>query len=154
MPQTQKYFDVKGDSNSLKQLQMLHTHDAYFAALAGTGGIQQLAETLLGGGSFKLAAPRCRTAICCRSEYLRHTLRHTLPDTRCGTLCGTFCCTWTHGRITLTSLRMLTAPPTRARTACACTLALAWACTARRCAGEPAKLENIQYFNKPPKTSK
>ena len=45
IPETQKYFDVKDDPNSLKQIQMLHEHDPYFAALAGTGGIQHLVRT-------------------------------------------------------------------------------------------------------------
>jgi hypothetical protein len=33
---------VKDDPKSLKQIQMLHEHDAYFAALAGAGGMEQL----------------------------------------------------------------------------------------------------------------
>ena len=48
MPASEVYYDQKGDRNSLKQLQQLHIHDEYFAALMNNSPFQKIAEHLLG----------------------------------------------------------------------------------------------------------
>ena len=48
MPASEVYYDQKGDRNSLKQLQQLHIHDEYFAALMNNSPFQKIAENLLG----------------------------------------------------------------------------------------------------------
>lgn len=48
MPETQVYYDVKGDPASLKQIQFLHHHDPFFAAVASAAGFEQIAAALMG----------------------------------------------------------------------------------------------------------
>ena len=48
MPASEVYYDQKGDRNSLKQLQQLHIHDEYFAALMNNSPFQKISENLLG----------------------------------------------------------------------------------------------------------
>ncbi len=49
MPASEVYYDQKGDRNSLKQLQRLHVHDAFFHTLMINSPFQKIAEHLLGG---------------------------------------------------------------------------------------------------------
>ena len=49
MPASEVYYDQKGDRNSLKQLQQLHIHDEYFAALMNNSPFQKIAENLWKG---------------------------------------------------------------------------------------------------------
>ena len=48
MPASEVYYDQKGDKNSLKQLQRLHVHDAFFNTLMINSPFQKIAEHLLG----------------------------------------------------------------------------------------------------------
>jgi phytanoyl-CoA hydroxylase len=48
MPASEVYYDQKEDENSLKQLQQLHLHDAYFKALMNDSPFKKIAEHLLG----------------------------------------------------------------------------------------------------------
>ena len=48
MPASEVYYDQKGDRNSLKQLQRLHVHDAFFHTLMINSPFQKIAEHLLG----------------------------------------------------------------------------------------------------------
>jgi phytanoyl-CoA hydroxylase len=48
MPASEVYYDQKGDSNSLKQLQRLHMYDNFFNTLMINSPFQKIAENLLG----------------------------------------------------------------------------------------------------------
>ena len=48
MSSSEVYYDQKGDRNSLKQLQRLHVHDAFFKTLMINSPFQEIAEHLLG----------------------------------------------------------------------------------------------------------
>jgi len=48
MSSSEVYYDQKGDRNSLKQLQRLHVHDAFFNTLMINSPFQEIAEHLLG----------------------------------------------------------------------------------------------------------
>ena len=48
MPASEVYYDQKGDSNSLKQLQRLHMYDTFFNTLMINSPFQKIAEHLLG----------------------------------------------------------------------------------------------------------
>jgi phytanoyl-CoA hydroxylase len=47
MPETQVYYEDKSDSSTLKQLQRIHEHDAYFADLMLNGDPRRIAEDVL-----------------------------------------------------------------------------------------------------------
>jgi phytanoyl-CoA hydroxylase len=47
MPATQVYYEDKSDKNTLKQLQRMFEHDAYFNALMLNGPVRQIAEAVL-----------------------------------------------------------------------------------------------------------